>query len=117
MREREVLTNSAVTAQGGLRSCFCPNTESRGRTPFRTAEKASEFGFSPNSEMELGGTGNLPVPLGHRPNGTERRLATEQAIRKSLDPPFRSDRRVAGRDRRVACATHREDACPFGIRV
>ena len=55
--------------------------------------------------MPMGGTGNLPVPLGHWPNGTERRLAMETAVRKSSDALFRSDRRVAGRDRRVACAT------------
>jgi hypothetical protein len=58
------------------------------------------------AEMELGGTGNLPVPVGHRPNGTERRSDMEPAVRKSPGAPSRSDRRVADRNRRVACATH-----------
>jgi hypothetical protein len=71
----------------------------------------------PNREMELGGTGNLPVPMGHRSNGMERRLTMESGIRKSPEPPFRSDRRVAGRDRRVACATQRKDGRFLGFRV
>ena len=60
---------------------------------------------STRTEMGLGGTGNLPVPLGHRPNGTERSLDLKLAVRKSSDALRRSDRRVAGRNRRVACAT------------
>jgi hypothetical protein len=70
--------------------------------------------------MELGGTGNLPVPLGHRPNGMERRLAMEPGIRKSPEPPFGSDRRVAGQgspERFRGCATQREDGRRFGFRV
>jgi len=67
--------------------------------------------------MELGGTGNLPVPLGRQPNGMERKLVMEPAVRKSRDAPFRSDRRVAGRDRQVACATHREDGRLFSSRL
>ena len=64
----------------------------------------------PNREMELGGTGNLPVPMGHRSNGMERRLTMEPGIRKSPEPPFRSDRRVA-------CATQRKDGWFLGFRV
>jgi hypothetical protein len=37
-------------------------------------------------------------------------------VRKGPDAPSRSDRRVAGRDRRVACATHREDGRRFGFK-
>ncbi len=29
-------------------------------------------GLNPNSEVELGGTGNLPVPRGYQPGGWER---------------------------------------------
>ena len=36
---------------------------------------------------------------------------------KVRTPPFRSDRRVAGRDRRVACATQRKDGRFLGFRV
>ena len=54
-----------------------------------------------------GGTGNLPVPLGHWPDGTERSLNMEIAVRESPKVPLRSERRVAARDRRVACATLR----------
>jgi hypothetical protein len=41
----------------------------------------------------------------------------EPGIRKSPEPPFRSNRRVAGRDRRVACATQRKDGWFLGFRV
>jgi hypothetical protein len=40
----------------------------------------------------------------------------ERAIPKNRDAPSYSARRAAGRDRRVACATHREDGCRFGAR-
>ena len=65
----------------------------------------------------MGGTGNLPVPLGHRPNGTENRPVLERAGRTSSAALPRSDRRVAGRDRRVACATQWGDGRRRGIRV
>ena len=39
--------------------------------------------FLPKLELGWGGTGNLPVPLGHRPNGTDGNLALETADRKS----------------------------------
>jgi len=39
--------------------------------------------MNPNSEIEMGGTGNLPVPLGHWPDGTERTLAMQTAVLKS----------------------------------
>jgi hypothetical protein len=41
---------------------------------------------NPNSETGMGGTGNLPVPLGHRPDGTERRLALEPAEKDKPEP-------------------------------
>ena len=60
--------------------------------------------FLPKLELGWGGTGNLPVPLGHRPNGMERRLAMEAAVRKNPNAPSHSDGRVAGRDGRPATA-------------
>jgi len=75
------------------------------------------LGTEPEFRNGMGGTGSLPVPLGHRPKGTERSLAMEPASRKSPDAPSRSDRRVAGRDRRVACATQRGSGRDAGVRV
>jgi hypothetical protein len=54
---------------------------------------------------------------GRRPDRTERSLEMEPAVRTSSDALSRSDRRVAGRDRRVACATRREDGRRSGVRA
>ena len=70
----------------------------------------------PNSEMGLGGTGNLPVLLGHWPNGTERILARETTARKSSGvPPVPSGGSPLGTG--GSPATLRSSYRRFGIRV
>jgi hypothetical protein len=82
-------------------------------SPFRAAGRRSEQAGRLCSELGWGGTGNLPVPSGHWPNGTGSRLAMKIAFRKSPDASLRSERRVAARNRRVACATQHSGCMPF----
>jgi hypothetical protein len=48
--------------------------------------------FTPNSEIEMGSTGDPPVPSGHWPDGTERRFLPETTAHKGSRglPPFRA---------------------------
>jgi hypothetical protein len=46
------------------------------------AQKAEEF--NPNSEVEVGGTGDSPVPSGHWPDGTGKTFALAGDVRKIL---------------------------------
>ena len=59
--------------------------------------------LNPNSEMDLGSTGDQPVPSGHWPDGTGSGTFLQQ--RPKLFPAFPSARLVAARPRQVACAT------------
>jgi hypothetical protein len=44
--------------------------------------------FIPNSEIAMGGTGNLPVPPGYQPDGTGVNLRNETDAQKKCGRPF-----------------------------
>jgi hypothetical protein len=54
----------------------------------------------------LGGTGNLPVPLGCQPGGMGEIIRLQTNVRLLNKRLTRSGRLVADRHRPVACATH-----------
>jgi hypothetical protein len=67
----------------------------------------SAFALDRNSEIAMGGTGNLPVPSGYQPDGTGVDIYPETNAQKKCGAHFHSGRLVAARHRPVAWATHR----------
>src|SRR5436309_1724362 len=73
----------------------------------RKAQRADVIGDDTESNVDLflGSAGNLPVPLGYQPSGMGRGILRRTDARLPSGSRSRSARRVAERQRRVACAT------------
>lgn len=63
----------------------------------------------------LGSTGNLPVPLGNLPSGTESARISEERREPQTVPASRSTGLVAQRHGQVARATRERDEAPSHV--